>query len=251
MKQSARALLRPLAIGAFRLVDRLRSATHRYILILSHMRSGSSLLLHLLMTSPDISGCGERNRIYRDDEDLAIFGIKSNLGQREKYRASYSVDQINHTHFLPSESLLLRPSVIPIILLREPQGAIGSMVDVFGLSSDFGIDDAIDHYRERVTTLARYAKLFASQPRPLFLTYDKLVDETQNSLSMLKDYLELQTELSDQYSTFSFTGRQGDRSSRIQAGRVLSRRTNHGVEIDPVTLNELQAIFNECLRVAQ
>ena len=60
------------------------------------MRSGSSLLLHVLMTSPEISGCGERNRIYRDDEDLAILAIKSNLAQREKYRASHSVDQINH-----------------------------------------------------------------------------------------------------------------------------------------------------------
>ena len=251
MKLLSHAVLRPLAIGVFRIVDRLRSAPHRYILILSHMRSGSSLLLHLLMTSPVISGSGERNTTYRDEDDLAIFAIKSNLAHRERFWASYSVDQVNHSHFLPTEDLMLHPSVLPIILFREPQGAIGSMVDVLSRFHNFGIDDAIEHYRERVTTLARYATILKTHGRMMALTYDDLIADTEHSLLGLKDNLGLPTPLSATYSTFPFTGRQGDPSSRIQAGRVLPRRTDHAIEIDSAILNEMIAIFEQCMIVCR
>ncbi|HUA89621.1 MAG TPA: sulfotransferase, partial [Steroidobacteraceae bacterium] len=35
------------------------------LLVLGHMRSGSTLLLHLLMTHPQIAAVGERNAVYR------------------------------------------------------------------------------------------------------------------------------------------------------------------------------------------
>lgn len=230
------------------MADRLRSAPHRYILILSHMRSGSSLLLHLLMTSPEISGCGERNTAYRNEDDLAMFAIKSTLGSRGRIRASYSVDQVNHTHFLPAENLLLHASVLPIILFREPEGAIGSMVEVFSRIRRFSVEEATTHYRERVTTLARYATILRRHGCLMALTYDELVNDTQRSLIRLSDHIGLRTPLADVYSTFPFTGRLGDRSSRIHTGRVLPARTDHGVEIDGAVLDEMTVIFDNCRR---
>jgi hypothetical protein len=248
---SVRSLLKPAAIGTFRLADRLRAQPHRYILILSHMRSGSSLLLHLLMTSPEISGCGERNRAYRNEDDLAVFAIKSNLAQRSNFFATYSVDQVNHTHFLPTESLLLHPSVLPIILFREPRATVCSMVDVFNPIYPFRIDDGIEHYRERVTSLARYAELLGANNRIVSLTYDDLVDDTRTSLFKLKNYLGLGTDLSEHYSTYDFSGIRGDPSQRIRAGRILPRRSVDEIDIDPNKLDELVAIFNECIRVTR
>lgn len=249
--RTARTLLRPLAIGAFRVVDRLRPASHRYILILSHMRSGSTLLLHLLMTSPEISGCGERNTVYRNCNDLAMLALKSNLARPRKHWATYSVDQINHTRFVQSIELLAHPSVYPIILLREPQAAIGSMVDVLGQYYDFGVNDALEHYRERVSTLTHYAEFLRVHGRMMSLTYDELLDNTRNSVLRLKDYLELDVELSEKYSAFDFTGKRGDPSSRILAGRVLTERTQRPDVVKPADLAELTAHFHSCLSASR
>ena len=42
------------------------------ILIVSHMRSGSSLLEHILSTNDEIIGFGEQNRIYKNFIDTII-----------------------------------------------------------------------------------------------------------------------------------------------------------------------------------
>jgi len=211
------------------------------------MRAGSSLLLHLLLTNPDISGCGERNSQYLDDQDLIKLAIKSNIGQRKKRWASYSVDQINHTHLVQSKRLLVHPSVFPIILIREPREAIGSMVDVLGQFYDFGINDALTYYHERISTLTRYAELIRPNGRLMSLTYAELVADTQNTLLRLRDYLGLGSELSDHYSTFDFTGTRGDPSSRIQAGRVLTKREHHDCNINSADLDELSELYDNCL----
>ena len=208
-------------------------------------------MLHLLMTNPAISGCGERNTPYRDEQDLVTLGIKSIIARKEKRFASYFVDQLNHTHFLPSDDLLLHPAVMPIILFREPQDAIASMVDVFNQFGDFTVDEGVEYYRERVTKLSHHAAELTANNRMMALTYDELVGDTDNVLNRLKDYVALPTPLSSEYATFPFTGRQGDPSSRIRAGKVLPGRTNHGVEIDAATLDELQVIYDECLRVCR
>ena len=146
---------------------------------------------------------------------------------------------------------MLHPSVLPIILFREPQGAIGSMVDVLSRFHNFGIDDAIEHYRERVTTLTRYATILKTHGRMMALTYDDLIADTQHNLFRLKDNLGLPAPLSATYSTYPFTGRQGDPSSRIQAGRVLPGRTDHAIEIDSAILNEMISIFEQCMIVCR
>lgn len=251
MKQPARVLLRPLAIGAFRFVDRLRSAPHRYILILSHMRSGSSLLLHLLMTSSQVSGCGERNTVYRNERDLVTLAIKANYAQREKRWASYSVDQINHTRFVPSDDLLLHPSVYPVVLIREPRHAINSMVNVLGQHYEFGIDDAHEYYRKRISTLTQYANLLREHGRIASLTYDELVNDTPNSLLKLKGYLGLSTELSDRYPTYDFTSIRGDPSSRILAGQIVANHTIRTNKVESSDSAELMKLFRECLRASR
>src|SRR5262245_57001546 len=55
------------------------------ILILGHMRSGSTLLLHILLTNPEVIGCGERNAVYRSPEDFDKLEIASRFAQRAPF----------------------------------------------------------------------------------------------------------------------------------------------------------------------
>ena len=212
------------------------------------MRSGSSLLLHILLTNPGITGQGERNRAYTRPGDLAVFAIKANLAHRDRlFRASLSVDQVNHTHFLPNEELLLDPHVLPVILFREPRAAIGSMMQTFNRFREFRLEEGIGHYRERVTTLTRYANMLFNARDTLALTYDQLVEQSEQSFANLQAYLRLEEPLSGNYASYDFTGRRGDPSDRIRAGKILPGRNDHGVDIDAQTLAEMQAIYRECL----
>lgn len=210
------------------------------------MRSGSTLLLHLLMTNSNVSGCGERNRVYRDERDLETFAVKTLLERRRLHWPGYFVDQVNHSHFLPSTDLLLQPSVLPVILFREPRAAVGSMVDVFSRIHDFTVTQAIEHYRERVRTLAGYAALLQREGRFIALTYDELVDHPHAELARLQEYIGLERPLDVNYPTFAFTGTRGDPSSRILAGRILPARKDHGVSLDLPVVDELTAIYEEC-----
>src|SRR3972149_8331155 len=61
MRQVNTLAMRPLAL----------TARNRFLFILGHMRSGSSLLCHLLCSSEDIIGFGEAHNDYRRRSDLS------------------------------------------------------------------------------------------------------------------------------------------------------------------------------------
>ena len=57
-----RGVLRALYRGALSAQLRLRGGPTHYVLVLGHMRAGTTLLAHILMSHPAILGCGERNQ---------------------------------------------------------------------------------------------------------------------------------------------------------------------------------------------
>jgi hypothetical protein len=234
-------------VAVFRAWDSVTPGTHRYVLILSHMRAGSSLLLHLLLGSREIRGGGEQNSTYRDTDDLVKLAIKTMLQQPSRFMARYSVDQINHTRMVESTELLTNPVVCPIILLREPRGAIGSMVDVLGKHYGFRLTDATAYYRERLTALLQYVQELRQTRELLLLTYGEMVDESERSLHRLEEYLGLHGSLSHRYPVEDFSGVKGDPSSRIKAGRILAPRRHEDLDIDPRQLQELTGLYRDCV----
>ena len=77
------------------------------VFILSHMRSGSSLLEHILSSNDEIMGFGEQNRIYKNFFDLKKMEFYIRKKQRLFFNnVKYSVDQILHNQYTPNLSLL-------------------------------------------------------------------------------------------------------------------------------------------------
>src|SRR5215470_14567177 len=78
----------------------------RIVFIMGHMPSGTTLLLHLLISNPELIACGERNTAYRSADDLDKLEIAARQSQRSMFRqVSYVVDQINHDEFTPNPDL--------------------------------------------------------------------------------------------------------------------------------------------------
>ena len=207
------------------------------VFIMGHMRSGSTLLLHILITNPDLIGCGERNTPYNSTLDLDKLAIHARLAQRAPFRrVSYAVDQINHDHLTPNRELLNDDRVRLIFLTRDPASTIHSIVKLSRTFYDgaWTAERAVDYYCRRLQTLAELAEGAGREGRAIALGYDALVDDTATVLERLENFLEVEKPFSEQYAIQRFTGRRGDPSEKIRAGRIVQRRVEpHGAIPSP------------------
>jgi Sulfotransferase family len=218
------------------------------ILILGHMRSGSTLLLHILLTTPEVIGCGERNAAYRSREDFDKLEIAARVAQRAPFRkVRYTVDQINHDRFTPAPELLRDERVRCIFLIRDPRETIQSLVD---LTTKFyeawTVQQAVDYYVRRLESLTSYAAVL--QDRHEALTYNDLVGNTSTVLRRLESSLGLEGKLREDYSIQKFTGKRGDPSEAIQLGRIVRNQKMSSIQIPNVEMDRALEAYQACAR---
>ena len=247
------SFVKPLRIAAsrgatrlFAAADRLRGHRQDYLFVMAHMRSGSSLLLHLLASNPDIAGCGERNAVYRARVDLHRLSLEARRQNGRILRPpKYVVDQINHSSMVPSGDLLVNQRMRCVFLLREPAGAISSMLDVLQRHYGTQYKEAALYYRDRLADLAHYSEL--TKQKAFVLLYEDLLLRPDKTLQALGRFLGLQTSLTSEYRVFDFTGKRGDPSSKILAGRILANDRPTDERIPAADLQILSQDFDNVL----
>ena len=238
--------LRHLARGYLTLREFALPRPRRFVWILSHMRAGSSLLHHLLISHPSFLGCGERNAAYRMPRDLDRSAVDMYYRRRQLWtRSPGFVDQINHTRFVPDRSVLQDSRLQVIFLLRRPDHAIASMADVLGRHYGMTGTQAAEYYLERVPALAADAESLDDPERAFGLTYEDLIDNTAAALEDLSHFLGLAQPLTDHYRTFTFTGKSGDPSPRIQAGRIVASEPRRLPPLDSALWEEAETVYLE------
>lgn len=244
-KEAAKEALWPLAAAA----RRARRGPERLVLVLGHMRSGSSLLHHLLASHPLVRGRGERNKAYRSEADFDRLLVDIWAYRRALPPAQACLcDQINHGRLLPAERLLLHPRVRKVFLVREPLAAVASMVNVLGRVRPFPPEEAADYYVSRLVELRRYAASDLDRGRQFFLTYADLTGtDRRTCLAALSAFLGLTPPLQESYQVFDFTGQRGDTSERIRSGRISAAPSTWSVTLSPALERELRQAYAECL----
>lgn len=240
--------VRAAALFTLRARERLLGEDTGIVLVLAHMRSGSTLLTHILLSHPDILGCGERNAVYSSSRDLERLKLDARYRRREYLRRyRYVADQVNHTRFLTNQEVLNDPRVRKIFLVRAPEPSLASMVDVLGHYYGTTLEEAASYYAERLAALADHAEQLRDPETALFLTYDDLVGRTQDTLGALADFLGLAEPLSERYRRFDFTGRRGDPAEHIHAGRVLRAKPPRRVPLPAGLLAEARQRYDDCV----
>src|SRR5262249_51713399 len=148
----------------------------RVVFIMGHMRAGSTLMMHILISHSKLIGCGERGVPYRSAADLDKLEIASRRMQRSLFRqVAYVVDQINHDHLTPDPELFRLERLRFIFLIREPEETIRSLIHLSRSSPDqWSIQRAVDYYVARLTSLAELSQGLGN--RSIALTYSDLVD---------------------------------------------------------------------------
>lgn len=239
-------VVRSPAWAAFRAVSRLylmlSRHEYRYVFILGHMRSGSSLLAHILANHPDIVGAGETHISYQTAADVPKLILKTcELLHRPILSETFIVDQINHP-YVTDEVLRSEEFYRCVILIREPQATLKSLINLLRCHER----EALELYINRLESLTQYGLILGE--RALLVDYDDLVTHTDETLAALTQFLGLDSPLTPTYATHRMTGRVegfGDPSNNIRVGKI--RRTpGHAVTISEDTRSAALRAYCKC-----
>ncbi len=224
----------------------LRFKPYKILLVLSHMRSGSSLLTHLLNSNSEIIGYGETHINYVSEANFKDLIFKVYWKMRD-YRMNhkYVLDKILHNKKISNEILLASNNVRSIFLLREPVRSLNSMLL---LKPHWDEIKALDYYSQRLAMLENYAKVINNKNHSLFITHEQLLQQTNLVFKKFTDFLDTDRGFSEQYDILRTTGRSGigDSSKNIQAGRIVRESKTLENRISDASITKAMTLFNQC-----
>ena len=214
---------------------------YKYVFLLGHMRSGSTLLSHILASHCDFVGAGETHLNYHAPTDLPnLIPRTCQLLRKIRLPGTYIVDQINHP--CVSDDVLRSPSLHKcIILLREPKATLKSLIATFTWEPA----TALECYVGRLAQISNYGRILGD--RAMLVEYEDLVDRTHETLLGLTQFFGLSAPFLANYATHTATGKVGDPSNNIATGRIMRTRA-HEIEIDGATLAAASRAFVKCRR---
>ena len=199
--------------------------TGRFLFVVSHMRSFSSLLCHILGSHPEISGYAEAHLSYFGRLDLQRLARKVQQVTGNPELGRYVLDKILHNHREIAPGILDRPEVKVLFLLRNAEDTFRSLLNlshIRGNKSKFSDPTRVlEYYVKRLQQLEGYCTQLGGNA--LFLESERMISDTDQVLIELSRWLDLREPLKADYRTFRFTGAPGygDPSPTILAGTVV------------------------------
>jgi hypothetical protein len=236
--------MRPLAL----------TVQNNFVFILGHMRSGSTLLTHLLCTSDEIVGYGETHTNYRRRSDLAklLCSVRVNTTLNPlKYR--YVLEKIVSTQHPMCRAVLMDQRIRYVFLIREPLGSLASIVN---MRQHFHPDEtpsqavafAAQHYTERLGQLRRFAEAIDDPQRCLLVTHNQVLNDTPATFTALESFLDLRSPLREEYDVTPTTGKPGvgDPFPNIRLGKIHRSLPKKHVDLSDSQRYRVQQCYGEC-----
>ena len=225
----------------------LRSDSFRYIFIVGHQRSGSSMLTQIICSHPDVSGFGESRTFYRGRSGLRklrgeVFRIHYQLGNLPPL----VLDKVLFAELLPDVDMIDGPDIHWLFLLRDPIRTMRSMIEMFGDE-----ESQLNYYRDRIAWLCEAAEKLHKRNRSFFTTYDQLIQNTEGELNAMTDFFGLDPSLTSNYELQPRAGKAGvgDSSNRITAGTILRQPREHPFHPEASTCEFLLRDYERALFV--
>ena len=219
------------------------------LLLLGHMRSGSSLVLHVLLTNPEVTAMGERNALYAHPGDFARFGVAMRLAQGLPFKAlRYVVDQVNHNALTPDDHVLRDSRVRILFILREPEATITSLLKLSRhyYENAWSVSLATDYYVDRLARLTDIGHAISSDAAAAFIRYESLTQQPTQTLEALSSFLGLARGFSASYPIHSFTRTRGDPGPLIASGRIVPNATVPAPELSGAASRALTDAYRRC-----
>jgi hypothetical protein len=219
------------------------------------MRSGSSLLTHILNSNPEIIGYGETHLQYSSEANFKNLILKV-YWQAQEFRKiqhlknlnmnhQYVMDKVLHNNKFLNNNFLNSENIYGLFLIREPQRSLTSILD---LKPHWDEVKALKYYVERLKMLENYAKVINTKKRSFFMTHDQLLNHTDLVFEALKNFLETKKGFSEEYEILKTTGMRdvGDHRGNIKAGRIVRVTRKLDIKISPELVEKARQSYNQC-----
>lgn len=225
----------------------------RSLFLVSHMRSYSSLMGHILGSHESINGYAELHNEYSNFTHLYRMRAKVAMMGTGRLKGPYVLDKVLFNRWTLAPEILSRNEVYTIFFVRDPEATIPSLVSMAGgpknadVNWKADVEKATEYYVERVDNLVEIA---ATKPKhSAFFVAERLIDRTDETLAMLTSYLGLKSPLKPDYQKFENTQKRGfgDPGKYIATGTVVAERREHTVEVPPSLMAEARAAYERAV----
>jgi hypothetical protein len=226
------------AVGKFVAALDPQCRFERALLLLGHMRCGSTALANIICSRPDYSGYGEGHIEYSSG-DAALGMLAVNQFRRAAWQrtAPHLFDKILHNRYDQGADPAFFEARA-LFVIREPKAAIASIRKLFASlnSSEYPSDAASAlYYRERLEGLRKLWPRF-SQARRMALSYETLVANPERALADMSRRLSFDPPLENNYRPHEATRARGagDPVEAAKHDRILPRiaASSASIELD-------------------
>jgi hypothetical protein len=224
------------------------------LLLLGHMRSGSTLLLHLLMTNPEVAALGERGAVYASRADFARLAVAARLGRGAPFRRfRYVADQVNHDLLTPDAGLLQDRRVKILFLLRRPQPSVSSILELYRVHYEeaWSVSRAVDYYVGRLAALMKLGQSLPGPTSAALIRYESVTESPQRTLEALRVFLGLRQGFTQTYATHPFTGKYGDPGPNIGAGKIIPKQPLTPIDLGMSELERAARAYDQCSKALE
>jgi len=220
----------------------------KYLFVVSHMRSRSSVLSHILGNNPEVCGYKELHRSYKGQLSLINMQIELVKDLKCRLRNRYLLDKILN-NFTISDYILYRTQPKILFLLREPEETIKSIMNM-------GFKTGVDWYKSPLKVTEYYCKRLRNMEQlsyragegHLFIESKDLVENADITLSKITNWLHLDEPLKTTYSTFKDTGviGFGDPLENIKSGVLKPTKSYPNINVPEHLLSKADESFKKC-----
>ena len=221
-----RRLFRRIFERILRKIVDYKFSTNNFVFIVSTMRSGSTLLNHILAQNNKFLSIGESHTVYQNKYDLKTLMLKTlcyykiyifkNRTYIEKTVLNEQIDSLEFLNFNQIKKI--------IFLIRDPVGTISSLLRTNFPHSD-SIDTAAEYYKKRLQNILLLSDSIQEPDKGIVITYDDLISNSKVTLNVLSKFLNLDQKLSSNYrmQKWSTVWGKGDvGSEKIRTGKINS-----------------------------
>jgi hypothetical protein len=220
----------------------------KYLFVVSHMRSRSSVLCHILGNNPEICGYKELHQSYKGNLSLINMQIELVKDLSCKLNNKYLLDKMLN-NFTISDNVLNKVQPKILFLLREPEDSIKSIINM-------GFKTGVERYKDPKKVTEYYCKRMHNMEMlsynagdgNLFIESNDLLENTNVTLKKISDWLNLKEPLKTTYTTFKDTGVMGygDPLENIKSGVLKATSGYSNIIIPEHLLKKANETYENC-----
>lgn len=237
------------------LLQKFRKPPVRYIFIISAMRSGSTLVQHIVGQQKHVLSAGETKIEYVDAGKLAdlrehVFAYNAVPENEQASEDWIYLEKCVHDRYLPAIRPVERPDMRFIFILRQPHASLSSLLELKNWPYTESLESAAWYYTERPKVMVRLAREVNRPENAYFLTYEDFLENTERHLRGLTAFLGMPEPLTQEYRKQKWTAKLslGDVSSNIKTQQVVANEREKLVDLPGELAQQLNRAFSDSCR---